>query len=203
MHRIVTDAAAGDAVLVTGDLIDDRAEDVASYSRALGALEAPLGVYMIPGNHDWYDGLTAFLRLFTQGRSIGGWRTEQKRSYWTIRLPHGWWMVGLDSQLDSYFDDPQLTYFEETLTAQSAAQGPELSAGAAAMNLLLATHAMGFVGGWITGWAAYSEIVRAAFCAPGERIAGFFFLGSPRLPLEERPRAPLAALVRHWSPPSA
>ena len=46
----------------------------------------------------------------------------------------------------------------------------ELSAGAAAMNLLLATHAMGFVGGWITGWTAYSEMVRAAFCAPGERI---------------------------------
>jgi nitroreductase len=79
----------------------------------------------------------------------------------------------------------------------------ELSAGAAAMNLLLATHAMGFVGGWITGWAAYSETVRAAFCAPGERIVGFFFLGSPRLPLEERPRAPLATVVRPWTPPAA
>lgn len=78
----------------------------------------------------------------------------------------------------------------------------ELSVGAAGMNLLLAAHASGFVGSWITGWAAYSEIVRAAFCAPGERIAGFFFLGSPRLPLEERPRAPLATLVRHWTPPS-
>jgi nitroreductase len=77
----------------------------------------------------------------------------------------------------------------------------QLSAGAAAMNLLHATHAMGFVGGWITGWAAYSETVRAAFCAPGERIVGFFFLGSPRLPLEERPRAPLATVVRPWSPP--
>ena len=79
----------------------------------------------------------------------------------------------------------------------------ELSAGAAAMNLLLATHAMGFVGSWITGWAAYSDIVRAAFCAPGERIAGFFFLGSPRLPLEERPRAPLATVARRWTPPAA
>jgi nitroreductase len=79
----------------------------------------------------------------------------------------------------------------------------ELSAGAAAMNLLLATHAMGFVGGWITGWAAYSDIVRAAFCAPGERIVGFFFLGTPRLPLEERPRAPLATVVRPWTPPAA
>ena len=79
----------------------------------------------------------------------------------------------------------------------------QLSAGAAAMNLLLATHALGFVGGWITGWAAYSERVRAAFCEPGERIVGFFFLGSPGQPLEERPRAPLATLMRRWTPPAA
>ena len=78
----------------------------------------------------------------------------------------------------------------------------ELSAGAAAMNLLLATHALGFVGSWITGWASYSDVVRAAFCAPGERIAGFFFLGSPRAPLEERQRAPLATVVRRWTPPA-
>ena len=79
----------------------------------------------------------------------------------------------------------------------------QLSAGAAGMNLLLATHALGYVGGWLTGWAAYSEIVRAAFCAPGERIVGFFFLGSPRIELKERPRALLATLLRHWTPPSA
>lgn len=79
----------------------------------------------------------------------------------------------------------------------------EISAGAAAMNLLLATHAMGFVGGWITGWAAYSETVRTAFCAPGERIVGFFFLGSPGHELEERPRPPLATILRHWTPPDA
>ncbi len=77
-----------------------------------------------------------------------------------------------------------------------------LSVGAAAMNLLLATHASGFVGGWITGWAAYSEDVRTAFCAPGERIAGFFFLGTPSRALEERPRAPLATVVRRWTPPA-
>ena len=45
-----------DLIAVTGDLIDDRAEDVAAYARALGSLEAPLGVYMIPGNHDVYAG---------------------------------------------------------------------------------------------------------------------------------------------------
>ena len=78
----------------------------------------------------------------------------------------------------------------------------QLSVGAAGMNLLMATHAAGFVGGWITGWAAYSEMVRAAFCGPGERIAGFFFLGSPAHELEERPRAPLTTIVRQWTPPA-
>ena len=78
----------------------------------------------------------------------------------------------------------------------------QLSCGAVGMNLLSATHALGYVGGWITGWAAYSERVRAAFCGPSERIAGFFFLGSPGLPLEERPRPDMAAVARAWTPPS-
>ena len=77
----------------------------------------------------------------------------------------------------------------------------ELSCGAAGMNLLLAAHALGYVGGWITGWAAYSERVRAAFCGPGEKIAGFLFIGTPAEPLEERPRAPLATVARRWCPP--
>ena len=77
----------------------------------------------------------------------------------------------------------------------------ELSSGAAGMNLLLAAHALGYVGGWLTGWAAYAERVRAAFCGPGEKIAGFLFLGTPGEPLEERPRAPLATVARRWTPP--
>jgi nitroreductase len=76
----------------------------------------------------------------------------------------------------------------------------ELSCGAVAMNLLHATTAMGYVGGWITGWAAYSERVRKAFCGTGERIAGFLFLGTPANPLEERPRPVLSDLVRDWQP---
>jgi nitroreductase len=71
------------------------------------------------------------------------------------------------------------------------------------MNLLTAAHAMGYVGGWITGWAAYSEQVRAAFCGPGERIAGFIFLGSPGVELQERPRPDLSDVARAWIPPTA
>jgi hypothetical protein len=68
-------------------------------------------MFAIPGNHDWYDGLTAFLRLFCQGRGIGAWKTEQRRSYWALKLPHGWWVLGTDIQLHADVDLPQLDYF--------------------------------------------------------------------------------------------
>ena len=77
----------------------------------------------------------------------------------------------------------------------------ELSVGAAAMNLLHATHATGFVGSWLTGWAAYHPRVRVAFCVGTERIAGFFFLGSPGQPLIERARPDPSSVVRAWNPP--
>ena len=58
LRRIVeaTGKLSADLIAVTGDLVDDRSEDVASYAKALGSLTAPLGVYMIPGNHDVYAG---------------------------------------------------------------------------------------------------------------------------------------------------
>jgi len=73
----------------------------------------------------------------------------------------------------------------------------ELSAGAACMNLLAAAHAEGFVACWLTGWAAYSDMVRAAF-APDGRIAGFLFIGSPGRAVEERPRPAMEAVVTRW-----
>jgi nitroreductase len=74
----------------------------------------------------------------------------------------------------------------------------ELSAGAAGMNLLHAAHALGFAGGWLTGWAAYSDAVRDAFGAEPERIAGYIFLGTPAKQLEERPRPDLQKIISTW-----
>jgi nitroreductase len=76
----------------------------------------------------------------------------------------------------------------------------QMSAGAVGMNLLHAAHALGYVGGWVTGWMATSPGVTAALAEPGEHIVGFFFLGSPGQPIEERPRPDITALVRHWTP---
>jgi nitroreductase len=74
----------------------------------------------------------------------------------------------------------------------------ELSCGAACMNLLLATHAMGYAAGWVTGWAAYSEAVLRAFGSPAERIAGFIFLGTPGGEPEERLRPEYDEVVSEW-----
>ncbi len=74
----------------------------------------------------------------------------------------------------------------------------QMSVGAVGMNLLHAAHAHGFVGSWITGWASYDSVVRSALCTGDEQIAGLFFIGSPTLPLEERPRPEASDIVRHW-----
>lgn len=74
----------------------------------------------------------------------------------------------------------------------------ELSAGAACMQLLNAAHALGYVGGWLTTWAAFSPAVLSAFGTAEERIAGFVFLGSPGKPAEERPRPDFDAVVSRW-----
>ena len=75
----------------------------------------------------------------------------------------------------------------------------ELSAGAACMNLLHAAHASGFAGGWLTGWAAFSDEVRESLGGDANaRIAGFVFIGTPDRPLVERPRPETDSVVRFW-----
>ncbi len=52
--RSAVATAGGDLIAVTGDLVDDHALDSAHYASALGELAAPLGVFVVPGNHDVY-----------------------------------------------------------------------------------------------------------------------------------------------------
>jgi hypothetical protein len=76
----------------------------------------PRAVLAIPGNHDWYDGLTAFMRIFAEGNPMAVWQTEQSRSYFLARLSpegqqHRWWLVGIDIGFGTYLDAAQLEYF--------------------------------------------------------------------------------------------
>lgn len=83
-------------------------ETARNYSR-----EPEPEVFAIPGNHDWYDSLVSFTRLFCSGRWFQGWRTRQKRSYFALRLPQGVWLVGADMQLGSDIDALQIQYFKK------------------------------------------------------------------------------------------
>ena len=75
----------------------------------------------------------------------------------------------------------------------------ELSCGAVGMNLLHAAASLGFDGGWVTGWAAYSpEVLEALGGKPPERIAGFIFLGTAGVELEERIRPSLEDIAREF-----
>jgi hypothetical protein len=108
----------GDSVYPTasGQGYEDRCKGPYTAAMPLPPPDQPQPkLYALPGNHDWYDGLTAFLRLFVRMAhgNLGGWRTEQSRSYFAIQLPRRWWLFALDEQFGAYLDDPQLLYFQE------------------------------------------------------------------------------------------
>jgi nitroreductase len=74
-----------------------------------------------------------------------------------------------------------------------------LSAGAACQNMLVAAHAQGFVGQWLTGWPAYSPGVRDLLgLGARDRVAGFLFMGSYDRQLGERRRPEYGDIVRRW-----
>jgi hypothetical protein len=105
----------GDEVYPTASRFEYEQRSVGPYRAALPFVadeERAPHLFAIPGNHDWYDGLSAFLRQFTQQRWVGGWKTQQKRSYFVLRLPHGVWVWGIDVQLHADVDGPQLAYFD-------------------------------------------------------------------------------------------
>ncbi|MBL8204485.1 MAG: metallophosphoesterase [Blastocatellia bacterium] len=89
-------------------------------------------LFAIPGNHDWYDSLASFTRIFCDknyfplfdedalGDSFqpGKWYLPQQRSYFAIKLPHGYWLIGVDLQLSSDLDTQQIEYFREIAEKQ-------------------------------------------------------------------------------------
>ena len=77
----------------------------------------------IPGNHDWYDGLTNFVREFCQGGTIGGWYLAQRRSYFAVRLTDGWWLWGIDIPFVSRIDPSQLDYFQRLAASREFRHG--------------------------------------------------------------------------------
>ena len=117
----------GDQVYPTASRDNYRMKLIAPFDQAARGADwtgAEADLYAIPGNHDWYDGLVSFIALFCRrrlpsswsegrrGRVIGGRHSKQTRSYFALALPHGWWLWGLDIQLEGYIDQAQVDFFD-------------------------------------------------------------------------------------------
>ena len=77
-----------------------------------------------------------------------------------------------------------------------------VAAGAAAQNMLVAAHALGFGGFWRTGAAAYDDDVKRALGLDAEdAIVGFIYLGTPSTAPAPLPAPDVASHVTHWNGP--
>jgi nitroreductase len=77
-----------------------------------------------------------------------------------------------------------------------------LSAGAAAMNLVLAANAFGYGANWITNWYSDTEEGRRILgLAPHERVVGFVHIGTFSGSVPERPRPDITAIVSDYRGP--
>jgi len=128
-HRYMT--ARGQVLIFGGDEVYPTASRSAykertfqPYEGAYTGEKARPDMLAIPGNHDWYDSLVAFTRYFIDKDEIAGFPTPQLRSYFAMKLPHGWWLLALDTQLTSYIDGPQVKYFQ--LIAQQISDGDSI-----------------------------------------------------------------------------
>ena len=65
--------------------------------------DAPL-CYVVPGNHDWFDGLASYMRYVLGREYLGGRFMPQQKSYFALELPHDWWVFGMDDGLDGEID---------------------------------------------------------------------------------------------------
>lgn len=56
-----TNSLRPDAIVITGDLVDDRLEKLVEHAAPLAKLDARYGVYFVTGNHEYYSGVEPWL----------------------------------------------------------------------------------------------------------------------------------------------
>lgn len=157
---------AGEVLVFGGDLAYPNAtvkeytdRCLTPYDWAFQTADPKRQLFYIAGNHDWYDGLTAFTSVFCTardrythglGKQIGGWRCHQRRSYFSLKMPYGWWLWGVDLGLTDTIDDAQLDYFH---TMSEATQPGD--------NIIIITHAPGWVNKEIDGLHEMTMLARS------------------------------------------
>jgi nitroreductase len=75
-----------------------------------------------------------------------------------------------------------------------------LAAGAAAENIMIAAHALGYGAAWKTGAPAYDAYVKETLgLEPSDAIVGFLYLGTSATMPNTLPQPELSTFVRHWN----
>ena len=110
----------GDEVYPTAEREEYENRLVAPYKMSLPTKpDKPSFLFALPGNHDWYDSLSSFIEFFGDFErsdfAEGRWHVPQNRSYFALKLPKGWWILGVDVQLQSDLDHWQFKYFEKVV----------------------------------------------------------------------------------------
>ena len=94
-------AAAPDLILLGGDYVNTTARDFDRPLALLAQLRAPLGVFGVMGNHDYWGGAD-YLAARLTGAGVTILRNESQ----ALPAPGGgeWWLIGVDSTVRGHDD---------------------------------------------------------------------------------------------------
>jgi hypothetical protein len=155
--EVFADMRPADIVVLGGDLVYPapsrngyRRRLRAPFAAARPGMPARDCILAIPGQRDWFDGLTNFVRELCQTRCLGSWHLVQRRSYFAVKLIKGWWLWGIDIALDTRIDPPQLGFFRDVLTRSNP---PEEAFDRAADRIILCTAKPA----WLAGVTPYPD----------------------------------------------
>ncbi len=74
-----------------------------------------------------------------------------------------------------------------------------LTSGAVCQNMLLAASAYGFAAQWLTEWYAFDAKALAALgLEPGEKVAGYIYIGTAKEEPKERGRPDMKTIISRW-----
>jgi hypothetical protein len=109
----------GDLAYPSASALEYRYRFVEMYEAALPATPKPFTIAALPQNHDWMDSASTFGRYFLRNknsRQFLGAEIPQQQSYFCVRLPHGWWVLGFDFAMTGDIDRDQFEQFASLVT---------------------------------------------------------------------------------------